>query len=534
MSTENIEKTYSDYNIMDLFDEMSFVEKWSKVLEGIKFPTDTGEYKWAKYQILRLWAPFSAVVVPILALLFMMLLSGGQEPIRAPIEITVMEPEKMKELEPIQEVIEEVIKPDKPEISDIVSEMPSEYSGPNATPGPPDNFSPMPSKIDSVAITKSPIIFKGIYGTRNPGMIGKLTGGGAGGGSGTEDAVLKALRWLKKYQETDGHWDTKSGGGPSDHYSASVAMTGLALLTYLAHGETPASEEFGGTVEMAIRWLVDQVQADGRFKDGRNGDGNSYGHPIASYALCEAYGMTQVPMIMDAAKKATDVIIKGQHGCGIWNYNCDAEDRNDISYSGWCLQALKAAKMAGIVSENEGDAYLKKAGAGFKAMYVNQMFKYVMKEGGGHSGLSSVGVLSLQLIGEGKCAEVKSAMDLLNQTATCDWQNKWGSNPIYYWYYLTQAKFHVGRDTWNQWNRQFSVQTVKNQIVMKGAGIDGKDIGYWEGMDSHCKAYVYNTTLCTLMLEVYYRYLPTFKPMDEEIKKEDVGGKSSVDVKINI
>ena len=64
--------------------------------------------------------------------------------------------------------------------------------------------------------------------------------------------MLLALRWLKKNQEADGSWHINSGGGSNASGPAKPAMTGLALLTYLAHGETPASEEFGQTVERAI------------------------------------------------------------------------------------------------------------------------------------------------------------------------------------------------------------------------------------------------------------------------------------------
>jgi hypothetical protein len=50
-----------------------------------------------------------------------------------------------------------------------------------------------------------------------------------------EDAVVKALRWMKSTQAADGSW----GEGNK------AAMTGLGLLAYLGHCETPISEEFG-------------------------------------------------------------------------------------------------------------------------------------------------------------------------------------------------------------------------------------------------------------------------------------------------
>ena len=38
------------HDMMELFDELTFSEKWKKVSEGLKMPKDSGEYKWAKFQ----------------------------------------------------------------------------------------------------------------------------------------------------------------------------------------------------------------------------------------------------------------------------------------------------------------------------------------------------------------------------------------------------------------------------------------------------------------------------------------------------
>ena len=67
-----------------------------------------------------------------------------------------------------------------------------------------------------------------------------------------------------------------------------IAMTGLALLTYLSHGETPASEEFGPTVEKAIKYLLKTQGKDGTWT------GNTYQHGIACYAMSEAFAMTKI------------------------------------------------------------------------------------------------------------------------------------------------------------------------------------------------------------------------------------------------
>ena len=78
----------------------------------------------------------------------------------------------------------------------------------------------------------------------------------------------------------------------------------------------------------------------------------SYEHPIATYAISEAYGLTRIPSLKSVMEKATDVILKGQQGGGGWDYFYKKEARVDLSVMGWNIQALKSAYIAG--AENPG------------------------------------------------------------------------------------------------------------------------------------------------------------------------------------
>ena len=399
--------------------------------------------------------------------------------------------------------------------------------------GPDADFSPQPTEFDSVAMVKSPITFSGIYASRNPGHRGSIFGKRGGPGGGSEEAVLRALRWLKKHQNSDGSWIATSGGGGEVTWGAgpiASGMTGLGLLTFLAHGETPASEEFGMTVEGAIRYLMGNQKGDGRFKSV---DAHEYCHPIASYALCEAYGMTRIPMIKEHAEKAIDVVIKGQHGSGGWDYNLNSSGRDDTSFAAWCAQSLKAAKMAGLEPSGLGDA-MQKALAGLKSNANGDgSFAYTNSERDAHKQLASAGALCVQLLGTGREKEVSSALRWWDQTQSNNsWSNPQGQNPVYYWYYITQAKFHEGGTTWDAWNTTFIPQVMKGQTIIRKEDSGYTDhkgnpraIGYWvnpSGSEFGGPSYVYNTTLCTLMLEVYYRYLPTFKGDDAAAEQEVV------------
>jgi hypothetical protein len=223
-------------SLLDIFDELSFKEKWGKVFEGLKQPKDSGAYKWARLQMIRLSGPIAAVVLPLFMILILCIVSAmAPAPLRV-IEVSVMEPEKVEELKEIKEEIIEPPEPPEPQdivVTDIISDKPFVGTDPNSTPGPQVDFSPQPVSFDAVAIVKSPVVMKGIYGSRSPGARGAALAG-YGGGNATEASVLRALRWLKKNQSQDGSWP-----------KTKPAMTALALLTFMAHGETPTSEDFG-------------------------------------------------------------------------------------------------------------------------------------------------------------------------------------------------------------------------------------------------------------------------------------------------
>jgi GTPase involved in cell partitioning and DNA repair len=56
-------------------------------------------------------------------------------------------------------------------------------------------------------------------------------------------------------------------------------------------------------------------------------------------------------------------------------------------------------------------------------------------------------------------------------------------------------------------------------------------LGHWENGDHGGK--VYTTALCALMLEVYYRYLPTFKHVEGK-KEEGASGSQADDVVVDV
>lgn len=528
------------HQLLSLFEELSFREKVKKVLYGLRQPHDTGAYKYAKLQLVRLSAPVAAILVPAAVVLVLMVAINMAPPPPRAVAVQIIEPEALDTLDEIEELMDEPIEPPDP-IDDMDFTPDVTVSADN--PLPPTvttEFSPQPAEIDAVAIVKSPVIMRGIFGNRSPGSRGRALrefGGSVGRSGITEGAVLRALRWLKKFQESDGSWRGTSGGAASKH-DAPAAMTGFALLTFLAHGETPSSEEFGQTVERAIRWLIDNQSGEGSWR-------RHYEHQIAAYALCEAYALTKIPMIQEAAERAMDIIIHGQNLSGGWNYPLRACDRDDTSVMAWCAQALKAAKMAGL--ENPGlDDCIKNAIQGFKKNADPAGGFGYSSTGPEHgtlkaTGLSGAGVLCMQLLGAAHHKETRGGLEYLEtRRLSFSWDAaSW--KQLYYWYYDTQARFHEGGKTWKAWNEMYAKDLVKGQTVVKDAieGPDGelKDIGYWEPKDGEdTVGHVMNTSLAALMLQVYYRYLPTYKQsaVEATVAEEQPVDEGDVQVEITM
>ncbi len=518
------------HDLLHLFDELSFRRKWMRVFKGLKQPITSGENKWARLQLLRLLAPFAAVVVPVLMLFIIAFLAQFTPRSDHTVEVTVIDPTPMEDLEDIEQPDIDPIEPPDPvevevDVQTDIAVAPSEVAAPSA-----QDASVQPAELDSVAQVRSPVVLTGMLGSRNPGARGQALGDFGGGH--TTEAVLRALRWLVVNQNEDGSWGRTK-----------PAMTSLALLAFLAHGDTPASEEFGSVVERGLRFLIDAQQDNGHFR-GR--DRNDYTQPIAAYALAEAYGMTRTPQIREAAVKAIERVVQGQNPAGSWDYRLDSSSsRNDISYAGWCVQALKAAEIAGLTRDiPEIKDAMERAVGGIKANFRadGDIGGFGYTSPSSTHGLSGVGVLALQFLGEARSREAQLALAGLDRWPF-DWESPRGRSPVYWWYYNTQAFFQEGGDVWDQWNEEFSHTLVGVQQVIdadESGYVDHtgtpRAIGFWDSPAENeltgGNGRVMDTILCTLMLTVYYRYLPTFQRIDQEEIDRELGDEEDLVIEI--
>lgn len=546
------------------FEEKGFFRRMGEMFSGLSKPRSSAEYKLAKTELQRLAAPILAVILPVMGVVILIVVTAvtGQQKETIQVDIAHAQEDEAELEEEQEQEIEQEVPPE--ETVDVAVDTPdisvADVSTPNTTPQN-EPVSVKPATQDSVALIKSPVTMKSMTGSRTPGSIGKYTSGGAGYGDATTEAtVLKALRWLKKTQKPDGSWSP-----------VPTANTALAVLAYLAHGELPSSKEFGPTVEKAMQYLinahyVDQKTGLSKFKGS---DGNEYAYLIATYALCEAYGMTKNPNAKIVATRTLQRIIDGQSPTGGWNYKvakiaADGKP-DDMSFGGWALQALKAGKMAGMHPDGLQEC-IKKAVKCLKTRnFKNGGFNY--RAGQGPTGLTATGCLAMQLLGFSNEPEVKAALDFMRewkpsfesrqkgmtkeQTAATPGP---GQNPQYYCYYASQCKYQAGMcqgataanvKSWQDWNTAMKALYPKTIITLpdKIPGPDGKprQVGYWKWQnDMTCKGGgdTMTTCLCALQLMVYYRYLPTTKleatKANDDSKSSKKKKSQDVDVEVDI
>jgi hypothetical protein len=325
-----------------------------------------------------------------------------------------------------------------------------------------------------------------------------------GGTEACEDAVVKGLRWLKGTQNANGSWENAN----------SEAMTGLALLAFLGHCETPLSEEFGDCVLRAITFLVDSgMKNKGYLTRNLAATGGVYEHAIATYALAEAYtfcskiGMSPIPNLKETVEQGVTIILNGQNSSGGWDYRYDvsSERGGDVSITGWQIQALKAAKHTGIDFPSIGTVANKALAYLSGRQAASGGFGYTGKPSGGdYNQLTGVGMLAFQMWDKPNASEVRMAAKYISENSGLDWQK--GHGDLYAIYYESQAMMNRGGKDWTDFNAKFRDPLLKNQAA-NGTWpptADGKHgLAGGGGWNEH-----YRTCLCILMLEVYYRFLP--------------------------
>jgi hypothetical protein len=335
---------------------------------------------------------------------------------------------------------------------------------------------------------------------------------GHGASEESEAAVAAALKWLAASQSANGRWEAKrfgagagvavdgenrSGAGAT----ADTGITGLALLSFLAAGNTHLQGEYQVTVRRGLEYLLSMQAADGNLGASQNVYEKMYCHAMATCAISEAYAMSRDVRLYNAVKRAIGYTLDAQdRTTGGWRYR--PGDPGDTSQLGWQVMALKSAQLAGIeipsATRSGIERFLQSVSVGSsKGLACYQAVKPVPTRS-----MTAEAMVCRQFMGQADQAAKRGEASkfLLEEVPGA------GTANFYYWYYGTLALYQTQGEPWERWNAAMQNTLIDSQRK------DGELAGSWDPdpVWGRCGGRVYSTALGALCLEVYYRFLPLY------------------------
>lgn len=330
-----------------------------------------------------------------------------------------------------------------------------------------------------------------------------------GGDDRTEAAVEAALAWLAASQSRDGRWDASAHGAGVENrvlghdrqgagIDADTGITGLALLAFLGAGHTHLEGEYRERVKRGLEFLVRSQAGDGNLFGDASLFAMMYCHGMATLALAEALAMTGDPQLKPYVERAVEYTLHAQHPTsGGWRYQ--PGDQGDMSQFGWQVMALRSARLAGIEIPERTQAgmvrflesAMSRSQPGLAAYRPGERVTQTM------TAEATTCRFFLDLPRQGEIEQQASAFILKDLPGS-------GQGNLYYWYYASLAMYHIGGDAWKDWNAALVPQLLDRQRT------EGAEAGSWD-TNTVWGSYggrVYTTSLATLCLETYYRYLP--------------------------
>ncbi len=335
---------------------------------------------------------------------------------------------------------------------------------------------------------------------------------GNGGTAETEAAVKAALKWLADNQDADGRWNPRSHGGGMEtkvlgrdrHGAGShadTAVSGLALLAFLASGNTHLDGPYSEDVRRGLEYLLRTQAPDGNLGGQAAAFEFMYSHAMAACALSEAYGMTRDTRLREPVRRAVAYTIAAQDPTGGgWRYR--PGDPGDTSQLGWQLMTLKSAELAGVpIPETTRQGIIRYLRSVSSGQYGGRA-SYRPGESPSRP-MTAEALVCWQFLGLRRQHPAgNEAGDYLLEETPGE-----GDYNLYYWYYATLGMYQLQGTHWQRWNDAMRDAVVGRQVK------DGPLAGSWDtnALWGGYGGRVYTTALATLTLEVYYRFLPLFK-----------------------
>lgn len=312
-----------------------------------------------------------------------------------------------------------------------------------------------------------------------------------------DQAIERGLEFLLNAQLADGAFDGRHG--------RTTALPALAAMACLAKGHVPGDAKYGRLIERSLDYILAHHDESGYF--GGEADGKMYAHAISTLLLTEVSGMVskerqeEIDAILPKAIKVildAQNIKKGPFETGGWQYT-PTTTSSDTSCSGWCLMALRSARLNGAPVPPSA---ISRA--------VEYMHRHHDKELGcfGYQDtrrfpvtLSGAGILCLELCGRHEDPDSMSAARYLMNVYKDKDNGLLRQEYTYYgMYYGSQGLFQIGGENWKEFSEWMYATFLERQ----------KADGSWSGNGNEENP-VYATSMIILAFAVPYRQLPVYQ-----------------------
>lgn len=199
-----------------------------------------------------------------------------------------------------------------------------------------------PSVIASVTVALSTILLpaQGIGLGGSPGGIygGRASHRTSAAARARRPAIEAGLRWLAKARSEQGFW---CEDGADETAPSTVAVTGLAVLAFLADGSTMRSGPHKESIKWGVSWLRTRQSEGGSFSTATGP------HLLATLAMVESYRLSNYRLLKTSAQLGVQHLATLRTEDGGWPAAPDA-DASAPALTVWGAMALGTALDAGL------------------------------------------------------------------------------------------------------------------------------------------------------------------------------------------
>ncbi len=301
-------------------------------------------------------------------------------------------------------------------------------------------------------------------------------------------ALERGLEWLEAAQAraadgafpAQGARTTSAGTGPAAEVGghAPVAVTALGALAWMAAGSSPDRGPHGRACTASIEWLVARTDVDPRSERvgyvARHGDTLSrmHGHGFATLALAQAYAMSphtpRGARVFEALKAAVRCIETSQGVEGGWDYEPRKGLAHENSITITAVQALRAAKEAGI--EVDRAVIARAVDYVSRTQKPDGSFRYALGDPSSSVALTAAAIATFQMTGTYEGRPLVEGYDFiarrlaLRADGPATIEGDLVVCPFYERFYLAQALWqHADVETWKTWWRSEAPRVLGSQ-----------------------------------------------------------------------